>query len=152
MTTTPHRDIAALDVPADTVAAVAAACLVLRQAAKVTRSPSDRLAYVNDQYLITHPAACSRDADYPGWAERIAQLEAQNRLYREVARWNAAHPVGTPVTAYPGARPEEGWSCERIDTVTRSEATVFGGAAVVMVDGYERIALSHIDIRTGGTS
>lgn len=30
-------------------------------------------------------------------------------------QWNAAYPVGTPVLAYPGARPEDehaGWACE----------------------------------------
>ncbi|MFF1709249.1 hypothetical protein [Streptomyces sp. NPDC058268] len=155
MTTTGIRQltIAALDMPAETVAAEAA-CLVLRQAARETNSPSDQLAYANDQYLITHPKVCLRDEDYPGWADHVARLEAQNALHRQVARWNAAHPIGTPVSAYPGARPEDDRNDERLDTATRSKAQVLGGhTAVVWVDGHSAcIALSHIDIRTGGAS
>lgn len=155
MTTTgiPQLTIAALDMPHETVAAEAA-CLVLRQAATKTNSPSDQLAYANDQYLITHPKACSRDEDYPGWADHVAKLEAQNALHRQVARWNAAHPVGTLITAYPGARPEDDASGERLDTATRSKAQVLGGhTAVVWVDGHSAcICLTHIDIRPGGAS
>jgi len=67
--------------------------------------------------------------------------------------WNRAHPVGTPVTAYPGCRPEDVPSARRIETTTRSKATVLGGhTAVVWVHGHSScIALSHIDVRTHAT-
>ncbi|WP_202516883.1 hypothetical protein [Streptomyces sp. SID685] len=73
-----------------------------------------------------------------------------------VDAWNAAHPVGTPVTAYPGIRPEDSWSPEkvtRIVTTTRSKATVLGGhTAVVWVHGHSAcIALTHVDVRTAAT-
>ncbi|MFD4572066.1 hypothetical protein ACFWNK_01955 [Streptomyces sp. NPDC058417] len=60
--------------------------------------------------------------------------------------WNARYPIGTPVTAYPGVRPEDG-DDERLDTRTRSEAQVLGGhTAVVWVDGHSAcIALTHVD-------
>ncbi|MFG2307639.1 hypothetical protein ACGFS9_02950 [Streptomyces sp. NPDC048566] len=63
-----------------------------------------------------------------------------------VQLWNARYPIGTPVTAYPGVRPEEGEG-ERLATRTRSEAQVLGGhTAVVWVDGHGAcIALSHVD-------
>ncbi|MCZ4611592.1 hypothetical protein O3S80_49190 [Streptomyces sp. Lzd4kr] len=60
-------------------------------------------------------------------------------------KFNARYPIGTPVTAYPAARPEDDPNADRIHTTTRSEAFTFAGTAVVMVDGYERIALTHID-------
>ncbi|GAA1887583.1 hypothetical protein GCM10009837_06630 [Streptomyces durmitorensis] len=141
----PPRSQGDWDVPADTVAA----CITLRQAATATHSESDRIAYGLDVQLVTHPEVCSHDEDYPGWAERVARAEAQNAAYRRVVRWNAAHPIGTPVTAYPGSRQGQG-----IDTATCSEAMVLGGhSAIVIVDGISGgIALSHIDIRTGGAS
>lgn len=55
-----------LDVPLATVEAEIA-CRILRDAAARTCSPSDRLAYALDTYLITHPEVCSTAADYPGW-------------------------------------------------------------------------------------
>ncbi|MWA08838.1 hypothetical protein [Streptomyces sp. BA2] len=84
MTTTPHRDIAALDVPADTVAAEAA-CITLRQAATATHSESDRLAYALDQRLVAHMDEEPTDATYPGWAEHIAALAASNKRHQEAS-------------------------------------------------------------------
>ncbi|MER5843266.1 hypothetical protein ABT099_23800 [Streptomyces prasinus] len=60
--------------------------------------------------------------------------------------FNALHPVGTPVFAYPGCRPEDDRNATRLVTRTRSKASVFGDAPVVMLDGYERISLSHVDV------
>ncbi|WP_199750311.1 hypothetical protein [Streptomyces sp. NP10] len=71
-----------------------------------------------------------------------------------VARWNAAHFVGTPVTAYPGRRPEDDPKCVRLVTHTRSAASVLGGhTAVVWVEGHGAcIKLAHVDPRPGGAS
>ncbi|MGW3196241.1 hypothetical protein ACWDBD_16975 [Streptomyces sp. NPDC001118] len=70
-----------------------------------------------------------------------------------VDAWNRAHPIGTPVIAYPGFRPEAGRDATRIVTTTRSKATVLGGhTAVVWVHGHSAcIALSHVDLRTQAT-
>ncbi|MFD9930180.1 hypothetical protein ACFWZK_29085 [[Kitasatospora] papulosa] len=69
-------------------------------------------------------------------------------------RWNALYPVGTPVTAYPGCRPEDDPKCTQIVTRTRSAASVLGGhTAVVWVEGHSScISLTHVDPRpeTGG--
>lgn len=64
------------------------------------------------------------------------------------AEFNARFSVGTPVFAYPGARPEGDRSGERLVTRTRSAAEVLGGhTAVVWVDGHSAcIALTHIDV------
>lgn len=57
-------DISALDVPP---AQVANAAIVLAAAAR-THSPSDRIAYRLDEWLVTHPdAPVSTPADYPNW-------------------------------------------------------------------------------------
>ncbi|WP_055693741.1 hypothetical protein [Streptomyces prasinopilosus] len=64
--------------------------------------------------------------------------------------FNRLYPVGTPVFAYPGCRPEDDPKDTRLVTRTRSEASVFGGVAVVMVDGYERINLTHVDVVSEG--
>ncbi|MFI1166493.1 hypothetical protein ACH4UM_23555 [Streptomyces sp. NPDC020801] len=70
----------------------------------------------------------------------------------EADAWNRAHPVGTPVVAYPGARPEDIPSARRIETTTRSRASVLGGTAVVWVHGHGAcIALDHVDLRTQAT-
>lgn len=83
------------------------------------------------------------------------------------AQWNRYHPIGTPVMAYPGVRPEFAATigltpydpdCGRpiganeyrwLETVTRSVAWHLGrsnGEPVVMVDGYAGgISLEHID-------
>lgn len=61
-------------------------------------------------------------------------------------RFNALHPVGTPVVVYPGCRPEDDRNAERIETVTRTEAWSAHGKAVVMVKDHGAwIALSHVD-------
>lgn len=39
----------------------------------------DRIAYALDVRLIETHATVASDADYPGWAERIAVLQAANR-------------------------------------------------------------------------
>lgn len=67
---------------------------------------------------------------------------------RTVAVFNARHPIGTPVIAYPGARPEDIPSATRLITRTRSHAQVLGGHTdVVWVDGHEAcIALTHVDV------
>lgn len=59
-----------------------------------------------------------------------------------VARWNKAHPVGTPVRVWTGFREGDG-----TQTRTRSAASVLGGhTAVVWVEGHGAcIALTHVD-------
>ena len=68
------------------------------------------------------------------------------------AEFNAAYPIGTPVVAYPGARPEDIPSARRLVTRTRSKAEVLGGHTdVVWVDGHDScIALDHIDVTGEG--
>ncbi|MFJ6487034.1 hypothetical protein [Streptomyces californicus] len=70
----------------------------------------------------------------------------------EVDRWNAQYPVGTPVVAYPGCRPEDDSKCTRLTTRTRSAASVLGGhTAVVWVEGHSAcISLTHVDPRPEG--
>lgn len=85
---------------------------------------------------------------------------------RQADTFNAAHPMGTRVMAYPGVRPEdpvavkyqqrvaEGHTfgapdpCKRLDTVTRTPAWTLGhGEPVVSVVGYAGgISLEHIDV------
>jgi hypothetical protein len=64
------------------------------------------------------------------------------------AEFNSRYPVGTPVVAYPGARPADIPSARRLVTRTRSEAQVLGGHTdVIWVDGHGAcIALTHIDV------
>jgi hypothetical protein len=59
-------------------------------------------------------------------------------------QWNATHPVGTPVHAWPGSRDDK-----PIATHTRTPAWTLGhGAAVVSVEGYAGgIRLAHIEPR-----
>jgi hypothetical protein len=83
-------------------------------------------------------------------------LRDRQREAEAAELWNRLHPVGTPVVAYPGIRPEDSWHPEkvsRIVTSTRSKAIVLGGhTAVVWVHGHGAcIALSHIDVRTQAT-
>lgn len=63
------------------------------------------------------------------------------------AEFNARYPVGTPVLAYPGARPEDGANDETLITRIRSQAQVVSsGTDVVWVDGHGAyIALTHVD-------
>jgi hypothetical protein len=106
-------------------------------------------------------------------------MSARTRLARDKANgqrqadaFNAAHPVGTRVMAYPGIRPEhpvavkyqqcvaEGRAfgepdpCTRLDTVTRTPAWTLGhGEPVVSVDGYAGgIVLRHVDVIEEATS
>jgi hypothetical protein len=80
-------------------------------------------------------------------------LKDRQREAQAVKRWNRLHPIGTPVVAYPGCRPEFDRNATRIVTSTRSKATVLGGhTAVVWVHGHSAcIALSHVDVRTEAT-
>lgn len=62
--------------------------------------------------------------------------------------FNARYPVGTPVFAYPGARPEDIPSARRLVTRTRTEAKSVGldRDGVVWVEGQGAyISLTHID-------
>jgi hypothetical protein len=64
-------------------------------------------------------------------------------------QWNERFPIGTPVIAYPGVRPEySGDGYTRLETHTRSRAWNLGhGEPVVAVDGYAGgISLKHIDL------
>ena len=70
-------------------------------------------------------------------------------------QFNELHHVGTRVIAYPGCRQTGGQinsCCPRLDTRTRTRASVLGGhTAVVWVDGHSAcIALTHIDIAPEG--
>ncbi|MER5694867.1 hypothetical protein ACWDBO_31155 [Streptomyces mirabilis] len=82
MTTTP-RPIRDLDVPLETVQALVArqnACQTLADAAAHTHSPSDRIAYAHDAWLLGHPdGACATDADYPAWAANLAAQPTYHR-------------------------------------------------------------------------
>lgn len=66
--------------------------------------------------------------------------------------FNRLYLIGTPVVAYPGARPEDDANDERLVTRTRSKAEVLGGHTdVVWVDGHGAcIALTHIDVTPAG--
>ncbi|MFJ9771167.1 hypothetical protein ACIRVF_07980 [Kitasatospora sp. NPDC101157] len=66
-------------------------------------------------------------------------------------QWNDRYPIGTPVTAYPGVRPEHRAVelCTVLTTRTRSRAWNLGhGEPVVAVEGYAGgISLEHVDLR-----
>ncbi|WP_405548828.1 hypothetical protein [Streptomyces microflavus] len=47
-----------------------------------TNSPSDRIAYANDLFLLTHPEACATEADYPEWPAQVAEIIARNNNAR----------------------------------------------------------------------
>lgn len=115
-----------------------------REAADSVGEQTPEPPYVGDP-LAYGPAGircgCGKDAhsnlvpcqpDSPG-ADRSAEVE----------RWNEAHPVGTPVTAYPGVRGENA-----LTTRTLSTAWLLGDhTPVVLVEGYAGgIALDHIDV------
>lgn len=67
------RHISEVDVStADLVAAMRAT--TLHAAAARSHSPSDRIAYALDEWLVTHPdAPVSTQADYPGWNPTAAK-------------------------------------------------------------------------------
>ena len=102
-----------------------------------------------------------------------ARLEADKRKgQQEADAFNARYPIGTPVVAYPGIRPEHPVAvahrkrvedgrtfgttdpCKRLDTVTRTPAWILGhGDPVVSVEGYAGgICLTHIDVQTAQTA
>ncbi|MBT2429385.1 hypothetical protein J7F02_28165 [Streptomyces sp. ISL-112] len=67
-----------LDVPLADVE-LQVVCETTRKALARTNSPSDRIAYAHDLFLLTHPGLCSTDADYPEWAADLAeQIRASN--------------------------------------------------------------------------
>lgn len=74
----PPRTPQAWDLPADEVAQQVA-CDVALKAMTATHSESDRIAYAQDVYLIGHPEACSKDEDYPGFADWVARQVEKNR-------------------------------------------------------------------------
>jgi hypothetical protein len=61
-------------------------------------------------------------------------------------QWNAMYPIGTPVFAYPGCRPEDG-AGTRLVTRTRTAAQLSAsGDPVVWVEGEgSYICLTHVD-------
>ncbi|MFI7890958.1 hypothetical protein ACIFUY_06795 [Streptomyces sp. CACIS-1.16CA] len=70
-----------LDVPLADVE-LQIACETTRKALARTHSPSDRIAYANDLFLLTHPEACSTAADYPGFDAWITQQQNLNTAAR----------------------------------------------------------------------
>jgi len=62
-------------------------------------------------------------------------------------QWNALYPVGTPVFAYPGCRPEHSSDARRLVTRTRTAAQLSAsGDPVVWVEGEgSYICLTHVD-------
>ncbi|WP_406190105.1 hypothetical protein OH791_33445 [Streptomyces anulatus] len=70
-------DMERMDVPLADVE-LQVVCETTRRALARTNSPSDRIAYANDLFLLTHPEACSTDADYPEWPAQIAALIARS--------------------------------------------------------------------------
>lgn len=63
----------------------------------------------------------------------------------DAAAWNLAHPVGTPVTYWPGFRDGEGRTGR-----TRTEAFLMGGKdakPVVFIEGMAGwVALTHVEV------
>lgn len=135
-----------------------------------------RLAFIGSELRLDS----TLDA-FTRWLGVASAEEARERLAADKAKgaqkadaWNAACPVGTPVMAYPGVRPEDevavGYrqrvekGCtfrgetdptEGLRTVTRTPAWTLGhGEPVVSVEGYASgIVLGHIDvIREAGES
>ncbi|KQX27481.1 hypothetical protein ASD97_24575 [Streptomyces sp. Root63] len=80
------------------------------------------------------------------------RLEADKRKGQKQAdEFNALHPVGTPVLAYPGVRPEDGVD-DVLFTHTRTEVQVSAcGDLVLWVDGHGAyINFTHVDPVTEG--
>ncbi|MET8081835.1 hypothetical protein [Streptomyces sp. NPDC005303] len=65
-------------------------------------------------------------------------------------QWNAAYPVGSPVLAYPGCRPEDDPAGELLITCTQTRAQKSSsGDDVVWVEGHGAyICLTHVDAVT----
>lgn len=102
---------------------------------------------------------------YDKYQAKLAADKAEGQ--RKADAWNARYPIGTPVMAYPGIRPDdpiavayqkrvaEGRTfpsikdpCKRLKTTTRTPAWILGhGTPVVSVNGYPGgIHLEHIDV------
>ncbi|MEV8033969.1 hypothetical protein [Streptomyces sp. NPDC086182] len=86
----PPQPITAADVPVSTlreqVAAIVAGqrnARLLAEAAAHSHSPSDRLAYQLDAWLVRHPnAPVAQVSDYPDWAAEMTARETANRAAR----------------------------------------------------------------------
>ncbi|GAA2803563.1 hypothetical protein [Streptomyces showdoensis] len=81
--------------------------------------------------------------------DKLARDKAEGQ--RQADAWNAAHPIGTRVVAYPSCRPEYNAADAektRLVTTTRTPAWTLGhGTPVVSVHGYAGgIVLDHVDI------
>ncbi|MFI6140391.1 hypothetical protein ACIBCC_19650 [Streptomyces griseus] len=74
-------DLSRVDVPLADVE-LQTACETTRRALARTNSPSDRIAYANDLFLLTHPEACATDDDYPEWPAQVAVLIARSENTR----------------------------------------------------------------------
>ena len=91
-------------------------------------------------------------------AEYRAKKDEEKRKGQQAAEdFNAKHPIGTRVIAYPGVRPEfDAKLAEqtRLVTTTRTPAWTLGhGEPVVSVEGYAGgICLDHVDVITEGAS
>ncbi|MFI6103218.1 hypothetical protein [Streptomyces sp. NPDC051310] len=76
-------DLSRLDVPAERVAAEA----LLRDARAHSHSPSDRIAYALDVYLVTHPdAPVSTESGDPEWDAWLAHRIDECKATRSAAR------------------------------------------------------------------
>jgi len=92
--------------------------------------------------LDLHLDDCDDDACQGCEPQHLAQQAGAE----VAAAWNAKHPIGTPVAAYPGVRGKG------LTTRTRSRAWVLGhGTPVVAVEGHGGgISLTHIDVIADG--
>ncbi|MEU2403338.1 hypothetical protein ABZ609_03295 [Streptomyces rubiginosohelvolus] len=74
-------DLSRLDVPLADVE-LQTACETTRRALARTNSPSDRIAYAHDLFLLTHRGLCSTSTDYPGFDAWITQQQNLNTAAR----------------------------------------------------------------------
>ncbi len=112
-----------------------------------------RTVQPGDRYLRgSLPPGMGANAGETWWTYTVCAecMSPADRATVQAAAFNAAHPVGTPVRAYPGFRPEDCPDTTVLTTRTRSAASVLGGhTAVVWVEGHGAcIALTHIDVIT----
>lgn len=133
------------------------------------RRVDGRLAFVHSELQLDSTLKA-----FASWLRIASADEARERLdaekaagQREADAWNAEHPVGTCVVAYPGVRPEDEAAVnyrqrvekgrtfpgetdptETLRTVTRTPAWTLGhGEPVMSVEGYAGgIVLDHIDV------
>lgn len=83
------------------------------------------------------------------YRDKVEAAKAKGQ--QQADAWNAAHPIGTRVIAYPSCRPEYNAadaSRTRLVTTTRTPVWILGhGEPVVSVHGYGGgIVLEHVDI------